>query len=118
MNASAAPVLQHECEPASRAQARNGWRAEREGNGFRNFPAHSLVQGLHESIGGKFWSGALVPGIKLKEIEPGVRRRSVGEQAETRNPAETFNTVSVRQHVIHLAHHRVGALERRGVGQL
>ncbi len=118
LNRPAAPVLQHEGEPTSSAEARNSRRAERESNGFRNLATHFLIQGLNEPISGKLRGSTLFPRLKLEKVETGVRGRGVGEQAETRNPAETLNAVRVRQQGINLAHDCIGALQRSGVRQL
>ena len=70
------------------------------------------------ALRGEFRGHALVPGIELKEVESGVRSRSVGQQAESGDAVERMNAVRVRQDVIDFVHDGVGALQRGGIRQL
>jgi hypothetical protein len=90
--------------------------AKGESNGLRNLRPQCFVEALHEPIGGKFYTFALFPRFKLKEIESGVGGGSVGQKAKTCDATETPEHRACAQAFINLAHDCVGALQGGRVG--
>ena len=61
---------------------------------------------------------ALVPRLERDEVESGVGRRGAGQEAVAGDRLEVLDALGLGQDLLDLLAHRVGALERRGVGEL
>ena len=118
LDGSAAAVLEPEREAAAGAEALDGGRLESDDARFQDLRAELSVQAADDRAREHVVALALVPGVEPDEVEGGVRRRGAGEEAEAGDRRDVLDALRLREELLDFLAHRVGPLERGGVGKL
>ncbi len=113
----AASILEHEAEAASRAQALDRGRRERDDRGPGN-DGELTVQRTQYTLGAGRCVGSFVPWLERDEEEARVRGRALREEAEAGDGGVRAHAGGGVEDGLHLAAYLVGPLQRRGRRQL